>query len=186
MKKTNSAVGLLFVATCSCVATETGENDGKFGKVVRKAVYDDLPTAACLIDFDKGKVSKPTSGPLRSDDEAIAYFKKTGFDASGEGDHIVGVEMIAKRVKNSFWNDPKGIEALLAKEKPRTPLRIRPNGKFPCTFVIKTREGGQGVMRFTKSIPGEEGRQPLGLEIEYKLLRKTKSSGSTKPARGSD
>ena len=87
----------------------------------------------------------------------------------------VGVEMIAIRVMNSLWDDPKDIEELLAKEKPTTPLRIRPDGEFPCTFVIETREGGQGIMRFTKSIP-EKDNQPRGQEIEYKLLRKTKPS----------
>ena len=184
MRTSIPCVALLVLVTAACsvaIGVEVNEKGTEFGKPIRQIVYDDLPTAECLIDFDKGKVSKPSTEPLRSNEDAIKYFKKSGFDASGEGDHLVGVEMIAKRVPNSFWDSPRprDIDKQLAKEKPRTPLRIRHEGKFPCTFVIKTLQGGKGVMRFTRLIPAKDGN-PVGLEVEYKLLRSAKQGVAKK------
>ncbi len=169
-------IGTVFVLGAFATTTDEGNQKTRsmlFEKTEKKVVYDDSGTAAFMLDFEKARLLLPAGPPITSREEAMAFYKREGIDVSGEGDHLVGVEMIAKRVKNSFWEKPTDIEKLLAKEKPSTPLRIRPDGKFPSTFVIKTRENSMGVMRFVRAIPEKDGK-PLGLEIEYKLLRSKK------------
>ena len=171
-----ATIGTVFVVGALATTTDEGNpQTGKtlFKKSVKKVVYDDVGTAPFMLDFEKARLLLPQGPPLTSQEDHVAFFKKEGMDVSGEGDHLVGVGMIAKRVENSFWDKPTGIQKLLAKEKPSTPLRIRPEGKFPCTFVIQTRENSMGVMRFTRAIPEKDGK-PRGLEIEYKLLRSKK------------
>ena len=174
-------IGTVFVLGAFAATTDEGfqKNSTLFKKTEKKVVYDDTGTAPFMLDFEKAKLLLPEGPPLTSQKEAMSFFNTEGIDVSGEGDHLVGVEMIAKRVKNSFWDKPTDIETLLAKEKPSTPLRIRPGDKFPSTFVIKTRENSIGVMRFIRAIPEKDGK-PRGLEIEYKLLRSKKQAKDTK------
>ena len=175
---------LIAVAFSAFVVNRQGQSAGenvqagksRFTKTIEMIVYDDHPDAECLVDFDKGVVSKPKGVPPRSNEDAVKQFTKQGIDAVGEGDMLVGIQMVAKAVPNAFWMDPPDLEKQLAKEKAKTPLMIRHDGQFPRTFVIKTQQGGTGIMQFRGLVPEIDGN-PVGLEVQVKMLRKPKVNG---------
>lgn len=141
------------------------------GKVVERTVNDDGADTDFVIDLDTGKLLTPPSKDAFADDKALmSWVKQNGVDAMGETKPsirgLAGFEMIAIPIGNQRWGDLKLDEflRLLGPGEPGTPAIMSGKGELPATFLIKTREGGMGMLQIVGFA------RPKGIQIRYKML----------------
>ena len=146
-----------------------------FGPIVERVVNADGATENILIDFDSGRLLFPPSELNRKDRIALeAWVRKEGVDALADaGESVrgfIGFDMIARPVTARQWDTATGAAVadnqFLTLGRPGSPVYLTAKGQLPETFLIKTREGGMGVLQvvgFTDN--------PRGVRIRYKLVQ---------------
>jgi hypothetical protein len=140
----------------------------EFGTVVERTVNDDNPELGdFLIDLDAGKVlSPPDDLKFKDQKELLDWCRKMGVDAFGEGDMLLGIDMVVLPTSQSNWNPhPRTFEQIDLGE-PGTPIPITGHGKLPSTYFFSTREGGRGVLQIVAF-----NTNPQSTRIRYKLVK---------------
>lgn len=156
---------------------ESSEADGsnekrndslEFGPTLERTVNDDDPALGdFLIDLDTGKVFSPADElKSKSQEEFLEWFRKMGVDAMGEGDMLLGIDMIAHPTSQRNWNPHPRIFRQIDLGEPGTPVPITGHGKLPSTYFFKTREGGEGVLQIVAF-----NTNPQSTKIRYKLVK---------------
>lgn len=153
----------------------------RFEPVVERTVFDDVPGSEFLIDLDTGKVFAPPEDFKPEDlKEATKWFAEHGVDAMGEGDMLLGIDMVALPTAQSNWDPQPRIFAQIEAGKPGTPIPITGHGKLPATYFFKTREGSRGVLQIVAFEPTTDD-DPQKTKIRYKLLTASKSTSKENP-----
>jgi beta-lactamase regulating signal transducer with metallopeptidase domain len=137
----------------------------EFGPVIERTINDDNPQLGnFLIDLDKGTVMSPPAD-IRDEKAAAAWMAQQGIDAMGEGDMLIGFDIIIIPKAQSNWDPLRGNFEELNAGKPGTPVPIVPHGRsLPATYYFRTREGSSGVLQIVE-VSGN------ATKIRYKLAK---------------
>jgi hypothetical protein len=146
-----------------------------FGPVVERVVEQCCEPDFEWFDLDKGIAF--SAGNLSEDinDPALeAWLRKSGGDVaanSGSSPDLIsrGDDFISLPVLASLWDSASAekIWQLAAEARPAKKIALMlSDGKFPATFVFKTREGGTGLLQITGFT-----ENPRGVKIRYKLVQ---------------
>jgi hypothetical protein len=166
-----------FQPTASLVRTKPPSG---FGPIIERVVNSDGATENILIDFDSGRLLFPPPELNRKDRAALeAWLRKEGVDALADaGDTVrgfVGFDMIARPVTARQWDYVTGAAVagneFLTLGTLGSPVFLSAKGQLPETFLIKTREGGMGILQITGFT-----ENPRGVKIRYKLVQETKTA----------
>jgi hypothetical protein len=80
--------------------------------------------------------------------------------------------MITRPVTARQWDNVTGAAVadnqFLTLGRPGSPVYLSAKGQLPETFLIKTREGGMGILQITSFT-----ENPRGIKVRYKLVRGT-------------
>jgi hypothetical protein len=147
-----------------------------FGPVIERTVNDDNPELGDnFIDLDTGKLSSPPKELLKEGPRAfLDWCEARGIDAMGEGDMLLGFDMIAIPTAPGNWEPSPSVFAQLDLGKPGAPVPIVPHGKLPSTYMFKTREGRRGVLQIVTL-----NTEPYSTTIRYKLVKQGRTDGSS-------
>jgi beta-lactamase regulating signal transducer with metallopeptidase domain/ribosomal protein S20 len=141
----------------------------EFEPVLERTINDDNPQLGnFLIDLDTGKLFSPPpdiSGP--NAEKAIAeWISQQGIDAMGEGDMLLGFDIIVIPKAQMNWDPLRGNFEELNAGRPGTPVPIVPHGRgLPATYYFRTREGSSGVLQIVET-------NGNSTKIRYKLAKK--------------
>ena len=149
-----------------------------FGPVIERFVNDDSDGVDFFIDFDKGKVYSPQDlgvGRAASEDAIFAAIRKLGIDAAGETagpqGGLAGIDVVVVPCHSSEWDtiEPAFFEQeeMLSKGVPGFPVFMSAKGTLPATYLLKTREGGRGILQILEL----RDQAPRGVKIRYKLVQ---------------
>jgi beta-lactamase regulating signal transducer with metallopeptidase domain len=170
-----------------------------FGPVIERVVGADMGSGhgGFLIDLDTGKLFTPPEdlapdigGGFFSPLDVAAAFTwmgEQGIDAMGAHEPrfkgLIGVGLRAAPCADHLWDSatPQQAEAVWSERAGGLPVKILMNATegVPKTFVIKTREGGIGILQivgFTE--------EPKGVKIRYKMVQGATSAPTEEPAPG--
>lgn len=160
---------LLLGGALGCRAQPASE----FLPPVEEFIRDDGEREDMFMDLDSGRLWTPPAAlrgaPQR---ELLSWMRETGVDVvcevvpSVRG--LIGFEMVAIPVGASVWTATRGevVRERLSWAQPGTPVTLSGKGDLPATFIIRTREGGAGVLQITRLFDDP----PRGARIRYKLL----------------
>jgi protein involved in polysaccharide export with SLBB domain len=166
-------------------ATQPGGH-GAFGPVTERVVNH--TGDSCLIDLESGKVVTPPQEVFQDTSQSIQWTKRNGIDAGGSvakiSPGLIGFDMISIPVSNNLWDTAtsKLLMETVSFCQPGNPISLVAK-EIPATFIIKTREGGVGVLQITGFT-----HEPEGVRFRYKLLwkpaldRKPAWQSATQPA----
>jgi hypothetical protein len=135
------------------VGSKTGvQDDGgevSFGPVIEEALSGSSGEA---IDFDRGTLWEWPK--VESAEEVFEWFESTGVDAVGtispELRGLSGFDMVAFPDEEEKWEmSAAAAVKFISFGKVGWPIPISGEGKLPATYMIRTREGGVGVLQIT-------------------------------------
>jgi predicted Ser/Thr protein kinase len=149
-----------------------------FGQVITRSVNGEGDTRRRFIDFDTGRQFAASeffgAKAEPSPEDTHKWWKEYGIDAVGDTSPVVsglvGFDLIAVAVPRNEWDmAPARLDHYLASAKSGTPATLSAKGDLPATFVIRTREGGRGLLQIT----GFSGAAPntRSVLIRYKLVQ---------------
>jgi multidrug efflux pump subunit AcrA (membrane-fusion protein)/predicted Ser/Thr protein kinase len=162
-------------------AASTGKGGGAswtFSAVIERQVGDDNPgQGPSFLDFDVGNLFSPPPAlqPSKDPKALEKWMVQEGVDALGETAPdirgLVGFDMIVIPVLNVDWDTlkPSAVAEQLQHGKLGTPAVMSGKGELPATYLLETREGGQGIMQILGFTD-----QPRGIRIRYKLLKQSR------------
>jgi hypothetical protein len=82
---------------------------------------------------------------------------------------LVGFDLIAVPVASNEWDmAPARLDYYLAAAKAGTPVTMSAKGDLSATYVIRTREGGRGLLQIVGVTDN-----PRGVKIRYKLAQRS-------------
>ena len=143
------------------------------GRIIELVINDDQPEFGdFLVDFDKGTVSSPDAEFSGNSLEAVMkWVRAKGIDAMGEGDHLLGFDMVVLPTSNrSFDKVSKTKLRDLDKATAGNPVPIMPGRELPSTYVFKTRDGGKGVLQVLEILERTETK-PQRTKIRYRVIQ---------------
>jgi hypothetical protein len=150
-----------------------------FGPVIERTINSIHAETNDVVDFDTGKVASTAdfpdlpAGVPRS--EAIHQrMRQRGWDAMGDRATVQGLrgfDMVALPVYADQWEQLAAAEVgdLLRAGKLGTPALMSEGKQLPSTYIIQTREGGQGLLQIIALTD-----KPSGVKIRYKLVQRAK------------
>ena len=154
-----------------------------FGPVAERVVEQCCAPDFKWFDLDKsialsaGNLSEDINDPTLE-----VWLRKSGADVaanSGSSPDLIsrGDDFTALPVLALLWDSASAekIWQLAAEARPAKKIALMlSDGKFPATFVFKTREGGTGLLQITGFT-----ENPRGVKIRYKLVQN--GGATTKP-----
>ncbi len=177
---------LLLFPTCSEREPQEAQPEGThsgdsgsllFGSVIERTIGDiathEIPE---LINFRTGELfyqSQILGGSREMSQAQITeQLREHGIDAAGTLDPTVsglaGWEIVAVPVPASTWEDlrPNAVRDALVDSKPGSPVVLQGTGALPATYLLKTRNGDEGILQILGF-----AENPRGIKIRYKLVR---------------
>jgi hypothetical protein len=130
------------------------------------------------VDCVRQRASQTDFG--ENDRATHRWVREQGLDVldvieKGQG-AVLGFDMAVLPVKDARWETATPSEvltnAMLGQMEPNKITAVSPATDKTSTFLIRTREGGLGLMRFADFI-----ENPPSVTIRYKLVRGGKSPG---------
>ncbi len=161
------------------------QRNTEFLPPVEEFVRDDGEEADMFLDLDADRLWTPPAALHGAPQwKLLEWMRANGVDvvcetiASVRG--LVGFEMVAIPADASLWTATGGdlVRDRLSWAQPGTPITMSAKGEAPATFIIKTREGGMGVLQITKLIDD----RPRGAVVRYKLLASQKPAAMLEAA----
>ena len=149
------------------------EDTTAFGPVIELTVNGGGERKSFCVDFDKARLFDWPQEAFESLDELLK--SKEGADAVYDSDvkNLFGRDMLAIETKKNAWSMPAKSLVEIQRQlggNLGTPCNMSAKGELPATFIIQTREGGQGILQITDLVDS-----PKGIKIRYKLLQREES-----------
>ncbi|MCY2927253.1 MAG: SLBB domain-containing protein [Planctomycetota bacterium] len=154
----------------------------EFGPVMERTVNH--TGEGCLIDLDSGRVTTlPAEVAKEGQTAAMAWMVANGIDAGGlvstNSRGLFGFDLVAIPSPRSWEGiSIQSLVEAVSQSKGGNPVFLTDTANLPATYIIKTREGGTGLLQIVGF-----SENPKATRIRYKLLQASRpETPTTRPA----